>query len=111
MSTPEARARVEIDRLLTEAGWHVCDLKEANIHGARGVAVREFPLEADHGDADYPSNQVDKTARVCICTIQRMCAMLKGEELPDEDEEPAARVESQLWYPLIRRQRRIFMPG
>ena len=30
------------------------------------------------------SNQLDKTARVCICTIQRMYSMLKGRELPEE---------------------------
>lgn len=53
MSTPEARARVEIDRLLTAAGWYVCDLKQAGIHGARDVAIREFPLEVGRGDSDY----------------------------------------------------------
>ena len=41
------------------------------------------------------SNQLDKSARVCICTIQRMYSMLKGRELPDEaDEESTERVES-----------------
>jgi type I restriction enzyme R subunit len=41
------------------------------------------------------SNQLDKTARVCICTIQRMYSMLKGRELPEEaDEESTERVES-----------------
>ena len=51
--TPEQQARVEIDRLLEAAGWHVCDYKGANIHAARGVAIREFPLTAGHGYADY----------------------------------------------------------
>ena len=51
--TPEQQARVEIDRLLEAAGWHVCDYKDANIHAARGVAIREFPLTAGHGYADY----------------------------------------------------------
>jgi type I restriction enzyme R subunit len=51
--TPEARAREEIDRLLTAAGWHVYDYKAANIHAARGVAIREFPLNPGHGEADY----------------------------------------------------------
>ena len=51
--TPEQRARQEIDRLLVAAGWHVCDYKDANIHAARGVAIREFPLTAGHGYADY----------------------------------------------------------
>jgi len=30
---------------------------------------------------------LDFTARVCICTIQRLYSMLKGEDLSEEDEE------------------------
>ena len=30
--TFEKRARQDIDRLFTAAGWHVCDVKDANIH-------------------------------------------------------------------------------
>jgi len=52
-SQPEQLARVEIDRLLHAAGWHVFDVKEANIHAGRGVAIREFPLNAGYGFADY----------------------------------------------------------
>lgn len=33
------------------------------------------------------SNTLDKTARVCICTIQRLYSMLKGRELPEDLEE------------------------
>jgi len=33
------------------------------------------------------SNTLDKTARVCICTIQRMYSMLRGRELAEEDDE------------------------
>ena len=33
------------------------------------------------------SNKLDTTARVCICTIQRLYSMLKGRELSEEDEE------------------------
>ena len=33
------------------------------------------------------SNTMDKTARVCICTIQRLYSMLKGKDLSEEDEE------------------------
>ncbi len=32
-------------------------------------------------------NQIDTTARVCICTIQRMYSMLKGRDLPADLEE------------------------
>ena len=52
MTAPEQQARGTIDRLLTAAGWHVCDASAANIHAARGVAIREFPLPG-HGFADY----------------------------------------------------------
>ncbi len=52
MSQPEQQARETIDRLLEAAGWHVCDAAAANIHAARGVAIREFPLPG-YGFADY----------------------------------------------------------
>ena len=50
---PEHIARIDIDKLLTAAGWQVFDLKDANIHAARGVAIREFPLNTGFGFADY----------------------------------------------------------
>ncbi|MFO1428435.1 MAG: type I restriction endonuclease [Steroidobacteraceae bacterium] len=53
MTAPETKARAEIDRLLTAAGWHVCDFKLADLHAARGVAIREFELKSGHGTADY----------------------------------------------------------
>jgi type I site-specific restriction endonuclease len=150
--TPEQKARAEIDRLLTAAGWTVCDSKQANIHASRGVAIRNFTLADGYGFADYllyvdakaagvieakrqgatlsgarrvlflvdrgnlgrqakkefdqyvspynnfkfgeeyiiqhlTSNNLDKTARATICTIQRLFSMLKGRELAEEDEE------------------------
>ena len=51
--TPEQKARVEIDRLLTAAGWSVCDSKQANIRASRGVAIRNFTLADGYGFADY----------------------------------------------------------
>ncbi|MDE2617144.1 MAG: DEAD/DEAH box helicase family protein [Burkholderiales bacterium] len=51
--TPEARARQNIDALLAAAGWHVCNMADANIHAATGVAIREFPLNPGYGFADY----------------------------------------------------------
>ncbi|MCZ8095217.1 MAG: type I restriction endonuclease [Acidovorax sp.] len=51
--TPEAKARVTIDALLTATGWHVCSVADANLHAAVGVAIREFPLNAGFGYADY----------------------------------------------------------
>jgi len=51
--TPEQKARVSIDALLAAAGWHVCNISDANIHAATGVAIREFPLNSGFGFADY----------------------------------------------------------
>ena len=51
-STPEARARKNIDAQLRACGWAVQDRKRANLSAARGVAVREFPLLGGD-EADY----------------------------------------------------------
>jgi len=51
--TPEQKARVSIDTLLVAAGWHVCNVSDANIHASCGVAIREFPLNTGFGFADY----------------------------------------------------------
>jgi len=51
--TPEDRARENIDKLLTAAGWIVQDKRSTNLSAGRGVAVREFPLKSGHGEADY----------------------------------------------------------
>jgi type I restriction enzyme R subunit len=50
---PEKAARESIDKLLTQAGWVVCDASHVNLSGSRGIAVREFPLKSGHGYADY----------------------------------------------------------
>ncbi|HNR43744.1 MAG TPA: type I restriction-modification enzyme R subunit C-terminal domain-containing protein [Methanofastidiosum sp.] len=47
----EARAREEIDKMLSECGWIVQDYKMMDLGASRGVAVREFPLLT--GIADY----------------------------------------------------------
>ena len=52
-AAPEQQARANIDRLLEQAGWAVQDLAALNVHAARGVAAREFPLRPGHGAADY----------------------------------------------------------
>src|SRR3990170_3874439 len=48
---PEAKARQQIDALLTAAGWAVQDRAAMNLFTKQGVAVREFPT--DTGPADY----------------------------------------------------------
>jgi type I restriction enzyme, R subunit len=51
--TPEARARQNIDQLLTDAGWIVQSREDANLAAGRGVAIREFPMKPGFGEADY----------------------------------------------------------
>jgi type I restriction enzyme R subunit len=41
---PEDRARANIDRLLTAAGWLIQNRSSINIEAGRGVAIREFRL-------------------------------------------------------------------
>lgn len=53
MANPEQRARQDIDALLRAAGWAVQDVAHVDLQAARGVAIREFPLAAGHGFADY----------------------------------------------------------
>ena len=81
---PEQDARQEIDRLLTAAGWHVCSFKQADIHAARGVAIREFPLDAGHGDADYLFYIDGKAAGVI--EAKRQGATLTGVETRLDEE-------------------------
>ena len=51
--TSEQEARVNIDRLLEQAGWSVQNSDSINLYASSGVAVREFPLKSGHGTADY----------------------------------------------------------
>jgi type I restriction enzyme R subunit len=51
--TPEDEAREKIDQLLQQAGWQVQDAGTADIHAAKGVAIRKFPLLSGFGFADY----------------------------------------------------------
>jgi type I restriction enzyme, R subunit len=49
--SPEAAARLKIDELLVAAGWAIQDYKAFNPSAARGIALREVPLES--GRCDY----------------------------------------------------------
>jgi type I restriction enzyme R subunit len=49
----EQRARVLIDRQLTEARWVVQDKRDLNLFASQGVAVREVIMAKGHGRADY----------------------------------------------------------
>ena len=79
MAQPEQQAREEIDRLLNAAGWQVFDVAQANIHAARGVALREFPLESGCGFADYLLYLDGKAAGVI--EAKKLGATLTGVEI------------------------------
>ncbi len=79
---PEQEARVEIDQLLASAGWQVMDAAQANIHAARGVAIREFPLALGHGFADYLLYVDGKAAGVI--EAKKQGATLTGVEVQSE---------------------------
>lgn len=49
--TPEAKARIEIDKKLIAVGYLLQDMNEFNPAASLGVAVREFPTES--GPVDY----------------------------------------------------------
>jgi type I restriction enzyme R subunit len=53
LGRPEDRARANIDRLLTAAGWLLQNRDSINIEAGRGIAIREFQLAPEHGFADY----------------------------------------------------------
>jgi type I site-specific restriction endonuclease len=50
---PEDRARANIDRQLTAAGWLIRNRNSIDIEAGRGIAIREFQLAPGHGFADY----------------------------------------------------------
>ena len=77
--TPEQKARVSIDALLVAAGWHVCNVADANIHASTGVAIREFPLNSGFGFADY---LLYVNGKACgVIEAKREGATLTGVEL------------------------------
>jgi type I site-specific restriction endonuclease len=49
--TPEERARQTIDEVRTRCGWKVQDKSQANLHAAKGVALRELSFKT--GEPDY----------------------------------------------------------
>lgn len=78
-AAPEQRAREAINRLLAAADWAVQDVKAADLHAARGVALREFELNAGHGTADHLL-YVD--ARACgVVEAKKPGATLTGVEI------------------------------
>jgi type I restriction enzyme R subunit len=79
MATAEQRARENIDRLLTAAGWSVQNFKQADIRAARGVAIREFVLEGGRGFVDHLLYVDGKAAGVI--EAKKQGATLTGVEI------------------------------
>ena len=80
--TPEQEARVNIDRLLEQAGWSVQNADSINLYASSGVAVREFPLKSGHGTADYLLYVNQKAAGVVEAKPEG--ATLTGVEVQSE---------------------------
>jgi len=78
---PETEARIKIDELLEAAGWQVQDAKAVNIHAARGVVIREFPLPG-HGFADYLLYVDSKAAGVI--EAKKIGSTLTGVEIQSD---------------------------
>ena len=50
--TPEEKARVEIDAIVTASGWVVSDYKELNPSAVRGIDFQQVALQADNLGTD-----------------------------------------------------------
>ena len=79
---PEERARVQVDELLVASGWQVCDVSQANLHGALGVTLRELPLNTGHGFGDY---LLSVNGKACgAIGANKEGSTLKGVEIQSE---------------------------
>ena len=69
MTTPEARARQNIDAQLTACGWVVQDRLGMNLYAGRGVAVREFSLQTGYADylLSFDGNPARESPRPGCC--------------------------------------------
>jgi len=77
MGNSEQDARRQINQLLVQAGWHVCDIDQANIAAHRGAAILEFPMPG-HGFADYLL-YID--SRAAVIEAKKAGATLSGVDI------------------------------
>ena len=75
--TPEQKARVHIDSLLTKAGWQVQTRSQMNRTAASGVAVCEFPLTT--GEVDWFG--LKKFMGGAVFSVGLMLVVIAGAEL------------------------------
>lgn len=76
MTKPEELARVNIDKLLKEAGWSVQEKDKANLGASLGVAVTFFQMK-EQKEADYvlfiDRKAVGIIEAKAIKDLQRVC--------------------------------------
>lgn len=89
--SPEEKARLVIDKKLSDAGYAVQDVKEFNPHARLGVAVREW--QTDSGPADYVIFIAGKPVGIIEAKAHD-----KGEKLTAVAEQTRRYAESQLQY-------------
>jgi NTP pyrophosphatase (non-canonical NTP hydrolase) len=66
--TPEERARQTIDQLLTAAGWAVQDVKQADLHAARGGGSLRVRARCNHRASRFSSRQSALSPRLIEST-------------------------------------------
>lgn len=94
--TAEDKAREIIDRLLEKAGWHVCNVNDANIHAHCGIVIRNFPLKSGHGFADYIFYVDGKAAGVI--EAKKAGATLTGVEIQSDKYKNGLPDDLPAWY-------------
>src|SRR3972149_12117481 len=94
--TTEDKAREIIDSLLEKAGWHVCNVNDANIHAHCGIVIRNFPLKSGHGFADYLFYVDGKAAGVI--EAKKAGATLTGVEIQSDKYKHGLPDALRAWY-------------
>jgi type I restriction enzyme R subunit len=89
--TPEAKARLVIDKKLVECGYVLQDMSEFNPAASLGVAVREYPT--DSGPVDY----LLFINKVPVGVVEAK-ATNKGESLTTVAEQSKRYIESDLKF-------------
>ncbi len=73
--TPEQKARVSIDALIEQAGWHVCNVSVVNIHAETGVAT--FQLRYFAADRDAYGLRIVEIFNWFVKTLMSSVALLQ----------------------------------
>jgi len=94
--TPEQEARETIDKMLRQSGWDVQNVGNVNIHSAKGVAIREFPLNKGHGYADYLLYVDGKAAGVI--EAKKIGNTLTGVEIQSDKYKTGLPEDLPAWY-------------